>query len=103
MPRKLSILASAILLLHVVEVLTLGKSPTGSLLGNTLQTIACVAAVAMCLRASRRGNGFTHSFWVLMAAGIGGCAAGNVAWTYFAAVRFREPPGLLFVRCLFDT
>ena len=86
MPRKLSILASAILLLHVVEVLTLGKSPTGSLLGNTLQTIACLVAVTMCLRASRRGNGFTHSFWVLMAAGIGVWAAGNIGWTYYEVV-----------------
>jgi PAS domain S-box-containing protein len=103
MPRKLSILASAILLLHVVEVLTLGKSPTGSLLANTLQTIACLVAVTMCLRASRRGNGFTHSFWVLMAAGIGVWAAGNIGWTYYEAVLLREPPELSFVRFLFDT
>jgi PAS domain S-box-containing protein len=103
MPRKLSILASAILLLHVVEVLTLGKSPAGSLLGNTLQIIACVIAVAMCLRASRRGNGFTHSFWVLIAAGIGIWALANVGWTYYEVVLLREPPELSFVRFLFDT
>jgi PAS domain S-box-containing protein len=103
MPRKLFILASAILLLHVVEVLTLGKSPAGSLLGNTLQTIACLVAVAMCLRAARRGNGFTHSFWVLMAAGIGVWAAGNIGWTYYEVVLLREPPELSFVRFLFDT
>jgi PAS domain S-box-containing protein len=103
MPRKLSILASAILLLHVVEVLTLGKSPAGSLLGNTLQTIACVIAVTMCLRASRRGDGFTHSFWVLIAAGIGVWALGNIGWTYYEVVLLREPPELSFVRFLFDT
>jgi len=103
MPRKLSILASAILLLHVVEALTLGKSPTGSLLGNTLQIIACLVAVTMCLRAARRGNGFTHSFWVLIAAGIGVWALGNIGWTYYEVVLLREPPELSFVRFLFDT
>jgi len=103
MPRKLSILASAILLLHVVEALTVGNSPTGSLLGNILQTIACLVAVTMCLRASRRRNGFTHSFWVLMAAGIGVWAAGNIGWTYYEVVLLREPPELSFVRFLFDT
>jgi PAS domain S-box-containing protein len=103
MPRNLSILASAILLLHVVEVLTLGKSPAGSLLGNTLQTLACVVAVSMCLRASRRGNGFAHSFWVLIAAGIGVWAIANIGWTYYEVVLLREPPELSFVRFLFDT
>jgi hypothetical protein len=103
MPRKLSILASAILLLHVVEVLTLGKSPTGSLLGNGLQTLACVVAVIMCLRASRRGNGFARSFWVLIAAGIGVWGVANIGWTYYEVVQLREPPELSFTRFLFDT
>src|SRR6266566_6524920 len=103
MPRKLSILALAIVALHIVEVATLGKSYAGSLLGNALQTIACLVAVTMCLRASRRGNGFTHSFWVLMAAGIGVWAAGNIGWTYYEVVLLREPPELSFVRFLFDT
>src|SRR5260370_40495461 len=103
MPRKLFILASAILLLHVVEALTLGKSPAGSLLGNSLQTFACLIAVAMCLRASRRGDGFTHSFWVLIAASIGVWAIANIGWTYYEVVLLREPPELSFVRFLFDT
>src|SRR5258708_19682089 len=103
MPRKLFILASAILLLHVVEALTLGKSPAGSLLANSLQTFACLIAVVMCLRASRRGNGFTHSFWVLIAAGIGGWALANVGWTYYEVALLREPPQLSFVRFFFFT
>jgi PAS domain S-box-containing protein len=103
MPRKLSILASAILTLHVVEVLTLGKSPAGSLLGNTLQVVACLVAVTMCLRASRRGHGFSRSFWVLIGAGLAVWAVGNLGWTYYEVVLLREPPELSFVRFLFDT
>src|SRR6266699_3244690 len=103
MPRKLSILALAIVALHIVEVATLGKSYAGSLLGNSLQIISSFIALGMCIAASRRGNGFTHSFWVLMAAGIGVWAAGNVGWTYYEVVLHREPPELSFVRFLFDT
>jgi PAS domain S-box-containing protein len=103
MPRKLFILASAISLLHVVEVLTLGKSPAGSLLGNGLQIFACVVAVIMCLRASRRGTGFARSFWVLIAAGIGVWGVANIGWTYYEVVQLREPPELSFTRFLFDT
>jgi len=103
MPRKLSILALAIVGLHIVEVFTLGKSSAGSLLGNSLQIVACFVAAAMCIGASRRGSGFTRSFWLLVAAGIGIWGVANIGWTYYEVVFHREPPELSFVRFLFDT
>ncbi len=103
MPRKLSILALAIVALHIVEALTLGNSPTGSLLANSLQDFACFVAVAMCVGASRRGNGFARSFWLLTAAGISVWGVANIGWSYYEVVLLREPPELSFVRFLFNT
>jgi two-component system cell cycle sensor histidine kinase/response regulator CckA len=102
MPRKLLVLALAILGLHIVEVYTLGTSAAGALLGNTLQTLACCTAAAMCVDAARRGKNFTRSFWLLVAAGIGVWGLANVGWTYYEVVLHREPPELSFVRFLFD-
>jgi PAS domain S-box-containing protein len=103
MPRKLSILALAIIALHIVEVATLGKSYAGSLLGNSLQIISSFIALGMCIGASRRGTGFSRSFWLLVGAGIGIWGVANVGWTYYEVVLHREPPELSFVRFLFDT
>jgi PAS domain S-box-containing protein len=103
MPRKLSILALAIVALHIVEALTFGNSPTGSLLANSLQDFACFVAVAMCVGASRRGNGFARSFWLLTAAGISVWGVANIGWSYYEVVQLREPPELSFVRFLFNT
>ena len=103
MPRKLSILALAIVALHVVEALTIGNSPTGSLLANSLQDFACFLAVAMCVGASRRGNEFARAFWLLTAAGIGVWGVANIGWSYYEVLQLREPPELSFVRFLFNT
>jgi PAS domain S-box-containing protein len=103
MPRKLSILALAIVALHVVGALTFGSSPAGSLLGNSLQIISCFAAVTMCIGASRRGSRFSRSFWILIGAGMGVWGVANLGWTYYELIPHREPPELSFVRFLFDT
>jgi len=103
MPRKLYILAFSIITLHIVEIFTLGTSTTGSLFGNLLQTAACSFAVVMCIRASRRGIGFTRSFWMVIAAGIGIWGVANIGWAYYEVVLLREPPELSFVRFFFDT
>src|ERR1041385_771214 len=102
MPRKLSILILAIVGLHIVEVFALGKSATGALFGNLLQTVACFTAAAMCVGASRRGDGFARSFWLLVGAGIGVWGFANLGWTYYEVIQHREPPDLSFVRFLFD-
>src|ERR1700686_5495418 len=103
MPRKLSIAALAIVALHIVEALTFKNSPTGSLLANSLQIFACFMAVAMCVGASRRGNGFARSFWLLIGAGIGVWGVANIGWAYYEVALQREPPELSFVRFLFNT
>ena len=102
MPRKLLILALAILGLHIVEVYTLGTSTAGTLFGNSLQTIACFTAVAMCAGAARRGKQLTRTFWLLVGAGIGIWGVANLGWTYYEVILHREPAELSFVRFLFD-
>ena len=102
MPRKLLTLALTILGLHIVEAYTVDPSPAGSLLGNSLQMIACFTAVAMCLRAARRGKQLTRTFWLLVGAGIGIWGVANLGWTYYEVVLHREPAELSFVRFLFD-
>jgi PAS domain S-box-containing protein len=101
--RKLSIVALAIIGLHIVEVLVLSGSLAGSLLGNILQVTASFLAAAMCFYASRQGSRFGRSFWVLVGAGIGVWGVANLGWTYYEIALHREPPELSFVRFLFDT
>ena len=103
MPRKIFIAALAILGLHIVEVFTFGKSPTGPLFGNLLQISACVLAVAMCIGASRRSYGFVRSFWVLVGASMAVWGIANIGWMYYEVVLRIEPPELSLFRFLFDT
>src|SRR5262245_19621249 len=102
MPRKLSIVALAIVGLHIVEVLTLGESPAGAVVGNLLQLTASFLTVTMCLRASRRAGGFVRTFWIMVGAGIGFWGVANLGWMYYEVALHREPPELSFVRFLFD-
>jgi len=88
-PRKLSIVALAIIGLNVVEVLFLSRSPAGSLLGNILQVTASFLAAAMCFYASRQGSRFGRSFWILVGAGIGVWGVANLGWTYYEIVLHR--------------
>jgi len=44
MPRRITLLALAIVVLHIVEALALGRSPSGTLFGNILQITASFAA-----------------------------------------------------------
>ena len=102
MPRKLLILASTILGLHIVGAYTVRPSPAAALLGNSLQIIACFTAVAMCIGAARRSKQLTRTFWLLVGAGIAIWGVADLGWTYFEVVLHREPAELSFVRFLFD-
>src|SRR5215467_8741146 len=102
MPRKLFILASLIVGLHIVAALTLGGSSAGSLLGNALQVSASFLAAAMCVGAARRGSRFAKSFWLVVGVGVGVWGVANLGWTYYEFVLHRLPPEFSFVRFLFD-
>jgi len=62
MPRKLLILAATIVGAHLAVALTLGVSPSGTLLANLLEISASVLAAVMSFGASRRARGMARWF-----------------------------------------
>jgi two-component system cell cycle sensor histidine kinase/response regulator CckA len=102
MSRKLPILALIVVGLHVCEVLILGTSPTGSIVANTLQLVACGLATAMALGASRRGRGLSRPFWLLVGLGMATWGVANVAWMYYENWLRVPVPELSAARIMFD-
>jgi len=102
MTRKITILALAIVGLHIVEATVLGRSSSGALLGNLLQIIASFVATYACFDASRRSARLGQAFWVLLGIGISAWGLANIGWTYYEVVLRIEPPELSFVRFMFD-
>ena len=102
MSRKITILALAIVGLHIVEATALGKSASGALLGNLLQIAASFIATYACFRASQRSARLGQAFWILVGIGISIWGLANVGWTYYEVVLRIEPPELSFIRFMFD-
>lgn len=102
MSRKLPLLALFIIGLHACEVLTLGTSPAGSLIANSLQMIACGIGTAMTLAAARRGRGLSRPFWLLISAGLATWGVANLGWMYYENWLHVAAPNLSIVRFLFD-
>ena len=102
MSRRLIILASAILGLHVCGIVFLGTSHAGSILGNALQVFSSAFAAVMCFQASRRGRGLSRPFWLLAAYAMGCWSVANLGWSYYENWLHVEPARLSLVRILFD-
>src|SRR5215475_14585157 len=102
MPRRITILALAIVGLHIVEATLLGKSTAGALLGNLLQISASFLATYACFRASQRSARLGQAFWILVGIGISVWGLANAGWMYYEVALHVEPPGLSFVRFMFD-
>jgi PAS domain S-box-containing protein len=103
MPRKLTVFALASIALHILSAAILGTSPAGTLIGNSLQIVACVLAVTMTFAASRRGRGLTRPFWLLVGCGLAVWGVANLGWMYYELALHREPPTGSVVRFLFGT
>jgi PAS domain S-box-containing protein len=102
-PRSLAHVALSVVALHVLNVVFLGTSLLGSLVGNLLQIFSSFLAAAMCLRAANRGEGFSRSFWTLVGFGLGMWGVADIGWGYSEVfLRMQPPPGSM-IRFLFDT
>jgi two-component system, cell cycle sensor histidine kinase and response regulator CckA len=101
--RKLLVAAFVIVALHVTEVLSLGTSLTGSLIGNLLQITACGLAIAAVFSASRRATGLSRRFWLLVGCGVAIWGVANLGWMYYEIALRTEPPTGSVVRFLFGT
>src|SRR5499427_4405068 len=102
MTRKISVLALAIVALHIAEATVLGKSQGGALLGNLLQILASFVATYACFDASRRSARLGRAFWILVGIGISVWGLANIGWTYYEIAEGIEPPELSFVRFMSD-
>ena len=101
MPRKLVILAFALVFLHACVIVMLGPSSSGSFVANSIEILICSLAVAMCIRASRRAHGLSRPFWLLVATGIAMWGVANLGWMYYEVGLGIEPPTGSLVRFLF--
>src|SRR5579862_4182736 len=103
MYRKVAIIGAILAGLHAGEILLFGTSPTGSLIANTLQLIACGLATAMACKASQRGRGLARPFWSVVALGLATWGVANLGWMYYENLLHQTVPPLSLVRILFDT
>jgi PAS domain S-box-containing protein len=103
MSRKLPVLALFVVGLQVCEILILGTSPTGSLVANSLQLLACAIGAAMAFGASLRGRGLTRPFWRLIGLGLATWGVANLGWVYYENWLHAQVPALSVVRILFDS
>ena len=101
MPRKLAVVAFALVFVHACVIVMLGPSPSGSLLANSIEILTCGLAVMMCFRASRIAQGLSRPFWLLVGTGIAMWGVANLGWTYYEVGMGTEPPTGSFVRFLF--
>jgi PAS domain S-box-containing protein len=102
MRRKLLTLAAIIVCAQVAQALTLGPTPTGSLIANLLEVAACALAAAMCFGAAKRSKGIARPFWTLIGCGMAVWGVANLGWMYYEIVLHSEPfPGSA-VRFMFN-
>jgi PAS domain S-box-containing protein len=103
MPRRLIVLAGSILALHVVIAATLQGTPRGFLASNILQNFSAGLAAVLCFLASRRGQGLSRPFWLLVSCAMLAWGAGNLGWMYYQYFLHVEPPAASITRFLFDS
>ena len=94
MYRKVAIIGAILVGLHAGEILLLGTSPTGSLIANTLQLIACGLAASMALVASQRARGLGRPFWSVVALGPATWGVANLGWMYYENLLHQPVPPL---------
>jgi len=102
MPRKLAILAFAIVGMNICAIQTLRDSPARSLLTNLLQIGSSGLAAALCFLARRRGRGLSRQFWLLVGMGMATWGVANVGWMYYENWLHIATPRFSIVRILFD-
>jgi len=95
-------LASVVVGLHVVGILTLGTSTSGGALGNSLQIFSSGLAAAACFGASRRGRGLSRPFWLLAGWGMATWGIADIGWMYYENWLHVVVPNFSIVRILFD-
>ena len=100
--RRLTIVAVFLLGLQVCQILVLGPTTTGSLLANSLQTLASLVAATACFVALRKSQNMCRLFWLLVSLAAVSWGVANLGWTYYQVVLHQAPPAASIVRFLFE-
>ncbi len=103
MSRKLTIFIGTIIAAQTATILVLGISPLGSLLSNSVQTVACGLAVACAVGAYRRAQGLARPFWVLIGLALATWGFANLGWIYYENWLQETAPTISVVRFVFDS
>src|SRR5882724_553732 len=102
MPRKLAVLSFVVIGLSIAVILTLGDSPAGSFLTNSLQIGSSWLAAGLCFLARKRGRGLSRQFWLLVGMSMATWGVANVGWMFYENVLHAAVPRFSIVRVLFD-
>src|SRR5271166_32516 len=100
MLRRLTILAAAIVGLHLCQVATLGIKPPGPLFAELLEAIAAALAAAMCFAAFGRSKGLSRPFWLLVGLALASQCVTDLAWAYYEGWAHIPPVAITVVRIL---
>ena len=90
--RTLLIFATSIVGLHILQEAFFGQTVFGSFVSNLLQILCAVVAAIACVRAVRRGRGFTRPFWILIALSFVIWIAADLGWMYYESYLNMSPP-----------
>src|SRR5712664_3362537 len=102
MPRKLAVLSFVVIGLSIAVILTLGDSPAGSFLTNSLQIGSSWLAAGLCFLARKRGRGLSRQFWLLVGMSMATWGVANIGWMYYQNWLHIATPRFSIVRILFD-
>jgi len=100
--RKLSVVAVLVIGLQVCQILLLGPTNTGSLLANSIQTVASLVAAAACFLTLLKSQRMCRLFWLLIGLAMSSWGVANLGWTYYEVVLHTAPPAASIVRFLFE-
>ena len=81
--RRLLIFGIGVVGLHAFQEVFIGQSALGAFVANLFQIACAGLAVIACLRAARKGNGFTRPFWVLVGLSFVVWIVADAGWIYY--------------------
>ena len=88
----LLVFATSIVALHILQEVFFGQAAFGSFVSNVLQILCAVVAAVACMRAVRRGQGFTKPFWILIGFSFVIWIAADLGWMYYESYLKVSPP-----------
>jgi PAS domain S-box-containing protein len=88
----LLVFATSIVAVHILQEIFFGQAAFGSFVSNALQILCAVVAAVACMRAVRRGQGFTKPFWILIGFSFVIWIAADLGWMYYESYLKISPP-----------